>query len=282
MPRLPFRRRPKPTAPASPPLDRTLTEEEQKRMTFFAHLNELRIRLTRAFFGLVVGTTIGFLLAGPALEILQGPYCSLVDQVEECELVTLGPTGGIVVYFRVSLMIGAMLTLPLITHQIMMFVLPALTRREKRFVLLSIPAITLLFIVGTAFAWFILMPPALGFLEEFQANIFRPEWTGDLYLSFVTALVFWMGVAFQTPLIFFVLSLLGFVTAGALIRNWRIAIIGSAVMAALITPTIDPVNMALVMGPLMMLYVFSIILTWIGRRLGGLSSAAQQPQPTTN
>jgi sec-independent protein translocase protein TatC len=80
-----------------------------------------------------------------------------------------------------------------------------------------------------------------------------------------------MGVAFETPLVFFVLALLGVVEAGALVRNWRIAIIGAAVAAAFITPTIDPVNMGLVMAPLLGLYVFSILLVVIGRRIAGLN-----------
>jgi sec-independent protein translocase protein TatC len=106
----------------------------------------------------------------------------------------------------------------------------------------------------------------LGFLEGFQPQLFKPEWTADLYLGFVTALLFWMGVAFETPLIFFVLSILGMVTAAVLRRNWRIAVVGSAIAAAFITPTVDPVNMMLVMGPLLALYLLSIILVMIGSR----------------
>jgi sec-independent protein translocase protein TatC len=148
-----------------------------------------------------------------------------------------------------------------------MFVMPGLKRKEKRVILMSLPAITLLFLVGAAFAWFVLMPPALGFLEGFQQNLFRSEWTADLYLSFITSLIFWMGVAFETPLIFFVLGLLGLVSTMVLIRNWRVAVVGAAVAAALITPTIDPVNMFLVMGPLMALYMLSIILVFFARRI---------------
>jgi sec-independent protein translocase protein TatC len=164
-------------------------------------------------------------------------------------------------------MVGAILAIPIITYEILMFILPGLTRKEKHMVLAALPAVTGLFLTGIAFAWFVLIPPALGFLEGFQPTLFKPEWTADLYLGFVTSLVFWMGVAFQTPLIFFVVSLLGMVTAGALTKNWRIAIVGSAVAAALITPTVDPVNMLLVMGPLLTLYLLSILLVMIGKRL---------------
>ena len=111
------------------------------------------------------------------------------------------------------------------------------------------------------------MPPAITFLEGFQEGLFESQWTADQYITFVTSLLFWMGVAFETPLVFFVLALLGFARPGPLMRNWRVAVIGAAVAAAFITPTIDPVNMMLVMGPLMALYAFSILLVFIGRRL---------------
>jgi len=124
--------------------------------------------------------------------------------------------------------------------------------------------------VGAFFAWAVLIPPALTFLEGFQADLFRPEWTADAYFGFITALIFWMGVAFETPLIFFVLSLLGLVGSRAMLRNWRIAIVGASIAAAFITPTIDPVNMFLVMGPLLALYLSSVVLVFFGRRMSGV------------
>lgn len=246
--------------------------EGELRMSLLDHLDELRVRFTRAFIALVVGTIIGVVVAGGVFELLLAPYCQLGVSAD-CRLQTLGPTEGVVAYFRVSLTVGAMLAIPYMTYQLMMFVLPGLERHEKRLILLSLPAITLLFIVGVLFAWFLLMPPALGFLQEFQPTLFKPEWTADLYLSFITALVFWMGVAFETPLVFFVLSVLGFVRAGGLVRNWRIAVVGASVAAAMITPTVDPVNMFLVMAPLLGLYVISIALVAIGQRL----NAGQAP-----
>lgn len=267
----PLRR--KPQAPQPPPDLYAEYDDNAARMSIWAHLNELRTRLVKAVLALTVGTVIGFLVASPALDYLRQPYCELVSQPENCRLVTLGPTGNVVVYFRVSLLVGAILAIPVITYQLLMFILPGLTRKERRSILMAIPAIFMLFLVGVAFAWFVLMRPALGFLEGFEPTIFKPEWTADLYLSFVTSLVFWMGVAFQTPLIFFVLSLIGIVEAGGLARAWRIAIVGAAAAAAFITPTVDPVNMLLVMGPLLVLYLLSILLVMIGRRIAGLNQA---------
>lgn len=255
----------------SPPPDPNEYDEDASRMSIWDHLIELRKRLVRSSAALVLGTIIGFLLAGLALDYLRQPYCQLVNEPNDCRLVTLGPTGNIIVYFRVSLMLGGIFAMPIITYQLLMFIFPGLTRRERRYVLLSLPAITGLFMVGVLFTWFVLMPPALGFLQGFERDIFKPEWTGDLYLSFVTSLLFWMGVAFQTPLVFFVLALLGQVTERLLIRHWRLAVVGASIAAAFITPTIDPVNMTLVMIPLLVLYAISIFLVMFARRIAGLS-----------
>jgi len=235
------------------------------RMSFFGHLRELRDRVLRIFVVLVVGAVIGFAVAGPVLDFLLQPYANLFP--EGRQLVVLGPTGSIIAYLQVTLLVSSIIVIPVATHQMLMFILPGLKRGEKRLILRSLPAITLLFIVGVAFAWFVLIPPAITFLEGFQSGLFDPQWTADQYIGFVTSLLFWMGVAFETPLVFFMLALLGMVTAGTLLRNWRIAVVGAAVAAAIITPTIDPVNMALVMAPLLTLYLFSIILVMIGRRI---------------
>jgi sec-independent protein translocase protein TatC len=247
-----------------PPVDELSTAVEESpdgegaRMGFFDHLDELRQRLFKAVLALVLGTVVGIAAATPVLEYLQAPYGR--------PFTVLGPTGGVVSYFRIALLVGGIIAIPVITYQLLAFILPGLTRRERRLLIFSIPPITFLFLVGVAFAWFILIPPALGFLEGFQPQLFKPEWTADLYLGFVTSLLFWMGVAFETPLIFFVLSLLGMVTAVVLRKNWRIAVVGAAIAAAFITPTIDPVNMILVMGPLLALYLLSIVLVMIGSR----------------
>lgn len=267
--RISFPRRNKPAPePVPVPEETPVDDGHAIRMGLFEHLNELRQRLTRAFLALIVATLLGIFLAGNFFEFLLDPYCR-VSQSTDCRLQTLGPTESVVSYFRVALMFGGVVAVPAITYQILMFILPGLTTRERRFIIFSIPAIALLFVVGALFAWYLLMPPALGFLESFQPTIFKPDWTADLYLSFVTALVFWMGVAFETPLVFFVLSLLGFVRARVLARNWRLAVVGASIAAAFITPTIDPVNMFLVMAPLLGLYTLSIILVAIGTRIGG-------------
>lgn len=248
--------------PAPPEADEQLAipeDGEGARMGFFDHLDELRQRLFKAVIALVLGTLVGVAVAAPVLEFLNQPYGR--------PFIVLDPTGSVVQYFRVALLVGAILSIPVSTYQVLMFIVPGLTSKEKRILLYSIPPVTLLFLVGVAFAWFILIPPALNFLEGFQEQLFRAEWSADRYLGFVTSLLFWMGVAFETPLVFFVLSILGIVTARPLIQNWRIAIVGASIAAAVITPTVDPVNMLLVIAPLLALYVLSIFLVYVGSRL---------------
>lgn len=258
-------RRPTPPPPEEGPEE----EGHDLRMGFFDHLTELRNRFLISFLSIAVTTSLGMLVAGPMLEFLMQPYIRLYPD-EGRELVILGPTGGIVSFFRVALMIGGILAIPVITYQILRFVVPGLTKKERRYLFLSLPPITGLFLIGVFFAWLVLMPPAIRFLEGFQEDLFRSEWTADQYLAFVTAILFWMGVAFETPLVFFVLSLLGFVSPRTLVENWRFAVVGAAIAAALITPTVDPVNMFLVMFPLLALYLFSIFLVMIGRRISSV------------
>ncbi len=105
-----------------------------------------------------------------------------------------------------------------------------------------------------------MLPAAISFLSTFQSEIFKSDWRADAYIPFVTSLMFWIGVSFETPLIIFFLAKLHIVTASMLLKGWRFAIVIIAVVAAMITPTVDPFNMLLVMAPLILLYFFSVLL----------------------
>ena len=126
------------------------------------------------------------------------------------------------------------------------------------------PVATLFFVGGMLFAYFVMLPAALPFLLKFSGinTIPRPS----SYINFVTGIMFWLGVAFEFPLVIFLMARLGFVRSEMLFQQWRLAIVIIAVVAALITPTVDPVNMSLVMGPLIALYFFSILLAKIAQK----------------
>ncbi len=147
------------------------------------------------------------------------------------------------------------------------FAAPGLRPRERKFGLLSIPFATLLYVAGMVFAYVILIPPALNLLGGFTA--ISQKWTAKEYFDFVNGLIFWMGISFEFPLVIYVLTAIGFVKPKFLAQQWRLAIVIIAVLAAAITPTVDPINMSLVMGPLTLLYFISIGLSYLalaGRR----------------
>lgn len=245
-------------------------------LSIFGHLNELRIHLTRAAIALLVTTAFSFLFAERLLLFLMQPY---VNSVTDAALQTLRPTEGIETYFRVSLLSGVVLAMPVILFEFWRFIQPALHRHERRYIYVFIPAGLLLFGLGIAFSWFILAPAAIFFLANFMPDIFRAEWTGQEYISFVTRLLLWIGLSFQMPIIIYFVARVGLVTAQALRQQWRAAIVGVAVLAAVITPSIDPVTMLLTMAPLLTLYILSIGLAAIGQRQYERSMALLDSRP---
>lgn len=226
--------------------------------TILQHLNELRIRLTWAIAGLAIGVIISFVFTEQLLKILIEPYGE--------QLQTLSPTEGIETYFRIALIAGASLAMPWILYQLWLFIAPGLHAHEKRYVYVFIPSATLLFLVGVAFSWFILLPSAILFLSTFLPTIFSPDWTSQEYIGFATSFLFWIGLSFEIPLIVFFLARFGLVTSQTLREQWRIAIVAIAILAAVITPSIDPVTMLLTMAPLLVLYGLSIVLAAVGQR----------------
>lgn len=222
------------------------------------HLRELKSRLLWAVVGLAIATVISFIFAEDILLRLMAPYGDTLQ--------TLRPTEGIETYFKISLLSGVIIAMPWIVLQLWIFIAEGLEPHEKRYVYIFVPAATALFLLGVTFAWFILIPTAIAFLSTFLPDVFDAQWTSQEYISFITGFIFWLGLAFQMPLIFYFLARLGLVTAQVLRAQWRIAVVGVAVIAAIITPSIDPVTMLLTMTPLLILYALSILLARLGQR----------------
>ncbi len=232
--------------------------EQAKQMDIWDHVGELRKRLFRAVIGLVVTTFISFSTATYLLQLLARPIGGL-DKLQSIEI-----TENMSVFMRVSLLSGFIVALPWILFQLLAFVMPGLSKNEKRWVLSSIPIATILFITGVAFAYFVMLPAAIPFLTNFLGIPTTPRLAN--YVSFITNLMFWIGIAFEAPLVMFILAKLQLITAKALLKQWRIAIVVIAIMAAFITPTVDPINMGLLMAPLFLIYLLSALFAWIARR----------------
>lgn len=216
------------------------------------HLEELRQRLLRSLIALGVGTGIGLLVADRVIDFLAAPVGGRAG------LVSIDVTESIAAYMRVSLLFGFTLAFPYIIYQILAFVYVGLLPHERRLVLLLVPLSTLLFLGGAAFTYFVMMPVAIPFLTTFAG--IRTEPRPSSYLSFVVSLMFWLGLSFEMPLVFFALAKARLITARQLLRAWRFAVLAIAILAAAITPTVDPVNMSIVMVPLIALYLLSVLL----------------------
>lgn len=242
------------------------SEDYGPQMSLLGHLNELRKRLVWVAAAVAICTVIGFVFAESILDYLLLPYAEATGTIGEATLQTLRPTEGLESYFKVSLLFGAAVAMPVILVQFWLFISPGLKHEERRYIYIFVPSSLALFILGMAFAWFVLAPAAIFFLANFMTQIFTTDWTSQEYISFVLRLIFWLGISFQLPIVVYFLSRVGLVTTSLLLEHWRIALVVIAVLAAMITPSIDPVTMLLTMAPLIVLYLLSITLARVGER----------------
>jgi len=226
---------------------------QQKEMTLLEHLGELRDRLVKAAIALGVTTLFSVIFARRALQLLIAP-------MGENRPVALHPTESIISYFKVALIMGIVLAMPVIIYQLIRFAVPGLTPQEKRYMYVIIPGATVSFALGVAFAGLVMLPFQMRFLQGFMSDLINPSWSIGGYISFATAVLFWVGLSFETPLIIFFLAKMGVVNVQLLTRGRRYAILIVAVLAAIITPTPDPFNMLLVMAPLLLLYELGVLL----------------------
>jgi sec-independent protein translocase protein TatC len=225
------------------------------RANLWQQFDDFRKHLLRAVIVLIVGVGVSFKYTIPLMTYLSGPVGGL-DNLQAIEV-----TEEIGVFMRVALMSGIAVTLPYTVFELWWFAAPGLKPREKKMGLTGIPLATILFAGGMAFTFFILLPAALPFLGGFT-NI-NEAWSAREYFSFVTGLMLWIGLFFEFPLVIYILTSIGFVKPDVLAKQWRLAVVIISILAAAVTPTIDPVNMGLVMIPMIMLYFISIGLSHI-------------------
>ncbi len=232
-----------------------LVTNTDTREMLWEQIEALRMHILRAVIVLAIAVIAAFWVAQDVMNYLAIP----VGGLEKLQAIQV--TEEIGVFMRVAMMVGVAVAFPWIAMEVWLFAAPGLKPREKKFGLVGIPFATLLFLLGMSFTYFVLLPTALPFLGSFTS--ISQFWAAKEYFSFVTGLMIWIGVFFEFPLVIFVLSSMGLVQPKFLAEQWRIAIVIIAVIAAAVTPTIDPVNMGLVMLPMILLYFISIGLSYI-------------------
>jgi len=228
---------------------------DDKKATVLSHLLELRTRLIRSLIAVAVTSVLAFIFYDWIFYILKLP-------AEGINLIYIEMTEMIGTIMKVCLATGIILAMPYLVYHGIMFVSPALTSKEKKYVYLILPWIALMFLGGVAFSYFILIPPAARFLTSFGADIATPEIRIGNYIALVTRLLLAIGFVFEMPVITTFLAKLGVLKPKWLSDHRRTAIIFAFILAAIITPTFDPINQSLVAIPLIVLYEMSI---WLAK-----------------
>jgi sec-independent protein translocase protein TatC len=237
-------------------------KQKAATMTVMEHLGELRTRLIISALAFTVAAVVVFVVYEPILEALRQPLCSLDrDLLGElgCKLQTFKPTEGLVIRIKIASMGGMILASPIWLYQIWAFVTPGLTMREKRYAAPFILSAVVLFLAGTAFAYYML-PNALRFLVTIAGDSIDVNFRAEEYLNFVGLILIAFGVTFQLPLLLFFLGLANVVKVEQLRRHRRYAIVAIALIGAVVTPTQDPFTMMALALPLYALYELVIVL----------------------
>ena len=238
----------------------------QQELTIIQHLGELRRRVLISVVALIVGSAVSFAFFRQLIEILVRPARDLQTGAAG-QLVFTEVTELLGISIKVSFLGGFILAFPVILYQVIMFVAPGLTSRERRYLLAFLPGAMIAFAAGVAFAYFVMTPPALHFLLTFGGDVATPMIRVSNVVNLMVRLLFWMGLVFETPLVIYLLAQLGIVNARMLARFRRYWVVVAFILAAIITPTFDPVNQTLVAVPIVVLYELGILLARVGQRL---------------
>lgn len=246
------------TVPDAPDADLDEVPDDVE-MSLFDHLEELRLRIFYALIAVVIGIILCFVFVNPIVQILEVP-------AQGVKFLQLAPGEYFFVSLKVAGYSGLVFASPFILYQIMQFVLPGLTRRERRLLAPVVLGSTVLFAAGLVFAYYALIPAALNFFITYGEGVVEQLWSIERYFEFVLLLLFSTGLAFQIPIIQLLLGALGIVSSKQMVSGWRFVILAAAVLGAILTPSTDPVTQSLLAGAVLSLYFGGIgLVKLIGR-----------------
>ena len=229
-------------------------------MSLLEHLEELRRRILRSLLAVVVMAAACLVAVKPLVRLLEMP-------AEGIRFLQLAPGEFLFVSLKVAGYAGLSLALPWVLYEILAFVLPGLTRRERRLVAPAVAGSAVLFAAGLAFAWWALVPAALRFLVSYGADVVEPSWSIERYLDFVLLLMVATALAFQLPVLQLILGALGLIRARVMLAAWRWVVLVAALAGAVLTPSTDPVTMLLLAGAITALYLVGVGLVALTERL---------------
>ena len=220
---------------------------DEVEMSLFEHLEELRQRIFYALIAVAIAAIGCFILVRPLVRILEVP-------AQGVKFLQLAPGEFFFVSIKVAGYSGLVLASPFILYQIVQFVLPGLTRRERRLLAPVIFGSSILFFAGLAFAYIALIPAALNFFINYGSDVVEQSWSIDKYFEFILLLMFSTGLAFQIPVVQLILGFLGIVSSAQMFAGWRYVVLGAVVLGAILTPSTDPLTQSLLAGAVLGLY----------------------------
>jgi sec-independent protein translocase protein TatC len=232
--------------PAPPDIDLDELPDEVE-MSIFDHLEELRQRIFYCLLATGLAIAACFIFVRPLVRLLQEP-------AGDVKFLQLAPGEFFFVSFKVAGYSGLVLASPFILYQIIQFVLPGLTRRERRLLGPVVLGSSALFFLGLAFAYYALIPVTLQFFVNYGADVVEQLWSIERYFELVLSLMFLVGLTFQIPIIQMILGYLGIISAQQMLKGWRSVVLGAVILGAIVTPSTDPLTQSVLAGAVLGLY----------------------------
>jgi sec-independent protein translocase protein TatC len=241
------------------PIEQQPSADELRGMSFLGHLEELRMRIIKAALAVGAGFLICWWKSAEIYAIMQRPIDTALrnNHLEGVKLVYTNPTDVFNMYMKIGFFAGLFLASPFVLWQLWGFISPGLYKNEKKWVMPFMFSSVGLFLAGGAFGYYIVYPAALNFLIDYS-KAFAPMITIGEYTNLFLVIIMGLGLIFELPILVFFLALMGIVSAGFMWKNFRYSILGIFVLAAIVTPTTDIMNMCLFAAPMILLYVLSI------------------------
>tara|TARA_Y100001968_G_scaffold63054_1_gene53782 strand:- start:2355 stop:3089 length:735 start_codon:yes stop_codon:yes gene_type:complete len=242
-------------------------------MSFVDHLEELRQRILKSLIAILIGAGISLLFVKPIVQILEAPAKSI-------HFLQLAPGEFLFASIKVAGYSGLTFALPFILFQGLKFVLPGLTAKEKKIIAPAVAGSAILFLLGLAFALWVLIPAALKFLVSYGADVVEPLWSIEKYLDFVFLLMLSTGLAFQLPVLQLILGTFGLLRSKKMLAIWRWVVMGAVLAGAVLTPSTDPITMLLLAFAIVTLFLIGIALVALTEQFRGETPLIDHPSST--
>ena len=220
-------------------------------MPLIDHIEELRQRILKSLISVLISSVICLFFIRQLVKALEVPAGSI-------HFLQVAPGEFLFISIKVAGYVGLTISMPYILYQILRFILPGLNSKEKKFIAPSVAGSAILFLLGIFFAWKALIPAALGFLINYGSDVVEPLWSIEKYLDFVLLLMLSTGLAFQLPILQFILGALGIISWKKMINSWRWVLMSSAIAGAVITPSTDPITMLILSGSINLLFFIGV------------------------